>query len=224
MLWQYVATCFHAKKGDLGVSDSQILVHHDGCHSDESCREEEHSLTDTHLAAFVFIANQCILDGQRTGIVLSVSPLLPEEGSQTAGGSSVAPHGGSSVPMNLSSVMGVVGGATGSDVGRKFLYDGALSSEDSGGGLVVFVTHQVALVVSKILYPHRTEIFIGLEKMAQWLKISTRHHLLGGIAVCSSLACSRLLFLVSVDYVVLGMIEERDAILICNHELHEYKK
>ncbi|CAM6085101.1 unnamed protein product [Calypogeia fissa] len=94
------------------------------------------------------VNTSCILDGQRTGIVLSVSPLLPEEGSQNTGGTSTAPHGGSSVPMNLSSVMGVVGGATAtaSDVGRKFLYDGA-ASEDNGGGLVVFVTHQVALVV-----------------------------------------------------------------------------
>jgi hypothetical protein len=92
------------------------------------------------------------LDGQRTGIVLSVSPLLPEEASQVAGGSTAAPHGVSSGPMNLSTVMGVVGGATGTDVGRKYLYDASSSLEDNGGGFVVFVTHLVALVVSRVLY------------------------------------------------------------------------
>lgn len=114
--------------------------------------------------------------------MLSVSPLLPEEGSQNAGGPSIAPPGGSSVPMNLSSVMGVVGGATATatDVGRKFLYDGA-ASEDNGGGLVVFVTHQFALVVS------RFNFLTKYRYLLHWNNCHVRREMLSSSVPCSHL-------------------------------------
>lgn len=76
----------------------------------------------------VTVKTQCLLDGQRTGTVLCASPLLPDEftfsGNTTGSGSS----------------MGGVGGAT----PWKFFNEGSSLPEE---GVVIFVTHQTALVV-----------------------------------------------------------------------------
>ncbi|BBN19147.1 vacuolar protein sorting-associated protein 8 [Marchantia polymorpha subsp. ruderalis] len=87
-----------------------------------------------------------LLDGQRTGVVLSLAPLLPNEGTHIPGSANASPSGISSSPINLGTVMSVVGGGASNDVGRKFLYDGSSSNEE-GGGLVVLATYQAALVV-----------------------------------------------------------------------------
>uniref|UniRef100_A0A803M377 RING-type domain-containing protein n=1 Tax=Chenopodium quinoa TaxID=63459 RepID=A0A803M377_CHEQI len=80
----------------------------------------------------VTVKTLCLLDGQRTGTVLCASPLLPDEftfsGNTTGSGSSI---GG---------VMGGVGGAS----PWKFFNEGSSLSEE---GVVIFVTHQTALVV-----------------------------------------------------------------------------
>uniref|UniRef100_A0A803KZV0 RING-type domain-containing protein n=1 Tax=Chenopodium quinoa TaxID=63459 RepID=A0A803KZV0_CHEQI len=80
----------------------------------------------------VTVKTLCLLDGQRTGTVLCASPLLPDEftfsGNTTGSGSSI---GG---------VMGGVGGAA----PWKFFNEGSSLSEE---GVVIFVTHQTALVV-----------------------------------------------------------------------------
>lgn len=85
-----------------------------------------------------------------------MSPLLLDEEFQGAGGINPAQQGGASPPPTLGSVMGgvmggVVGGVGAVDVGRKFLYDGANSSDEGVGGMVVFVTHQTVLVVNFLL-------------------------------------------------------------------------
>lgn len=97
-----------------------------------------------------------MLDGARTGTVLSVSPLLLDEEFRATGGINPAQQGGASPPPTLGSVMGgvmggVVGGVGAVDVGRKFLYDGANSTDEGVGGMVVFVTHQTVLVVNFLL-------------------------------------------------------------------------
>ena len=93
-----------------------------------------------------------MLDGARTGTVLSVSPLLLDEEFRATGGINPAQQGGASLPPTLGSVMGgVVGGVGAVDVGRKFLYDGANSTDEGVGGMVVFVTHQTVLVVNFLL-------------------------------------------------------------------------
>ncbi|KAJ7567914.1 hypothetical protein O6H91_01G011900 [Diphasiastrum complanatum] len=109
-----------------------------------------HTFTVVPLLRRYSVTTQCLLDGQRTGVVLSLSPLLYDESSYAFGSPSSLHSGGTSLtPTGLSSVMGgMVGGVVSgvnNDVGRKFLYDGASSNES--GGVVVLVTHQIALVI-----------------------------------------------------------------------------
>ncbi|KAL9245443.1 hypothetical protein vseg_019100 [Gypsophila vaccaria] len=85
------------------------------------------------------IKTQCLLDGQHTGTVLCASPLLPDEVSGAA--SSTLPGSSAGSTSSLSGVMGgVVGGAT----GWKLFTEGSSLTEE---GVVIFVTHQNALVV-----------------------------------------------------------------------------
>ncbi|XP_024531344.1 vacuolar protein sorting-associated protein 8 homolog [Selaginella moellendorffii] len=86
-----------------------------------------HTFTLVPLLRRFSVTTQCLLDGQRTGVVLSLAPLLLTE----------------SLLQNITG-SGITG-AAGNDAGRKFLYDGS-SSSDETGGLVVFVTQQIALV------------------------------------------------------------------------------
>ncbi|OVA04700.1 Clathrin [Macleaya cordata] len=88
------------------------------------------------------IKTQCLLDGQRTGTVLSASPLLIDvSGSAltSALGNATASSSG------IGSMMGgVVGGVVGAEAGWKLFSEGSSLVEE---GVVIFVTHQTALVV-----------------------------------------------------------------------------
>lgn len=82
---------------------------------------------------------QCLLDGQRTGTVLSASPLLSDEGY---GGATVSSQGNTTVPS--SGISSMMGGVVGGDAGWKLFSEGSSLVEE---GVVIFVTHQTALVV-----------------------------------------------------------------------------
>lgn len=85
------------------------------------------------------IKSQCLLDGQRTGTVLCASPLLPDEFS---GGAPVTPQ--ANTTGSASSIGGVMGGVVGGASGWKLFGEGSPLPEE---GVVIFVTHQTALVV-----------------------------------------------------------------------------
>ncbi|KAJ6328871.1 hypothetical protein OIU77_010536 [Salix suchowensis] len=82
---------------------------------------------------------QCLLDGQRTGTVLSASPLLFDE---SCGGALPATQGNSSA--SSTSISSMMGGVVGGDAGWKLFNEGTSLVEE---GVVIFVTHQTALVV-----------------------------------------------------------------------------
>ncbi|CAK7348627.1 unnamed protein product [Dovyalis caffra] len=82
---------------------------------------------------------QCLLDGQRTGTVLSASPLLFDE---SCGGALPASQGNSSA--SSTSISSMMGGVVGGDTGWKLFNEGSSLVEE---GVVIFVTHQTALVV-----------------------------------------------------------------------------
>ncbi|GKU87858.1 hypothetical protein SLEP1_g2191 [Rubroshorea leprosula] len=84
------------------------------------------------------IKTQCLLDGQRTGTVLSTSPLLFDDAS---GGTSVTYQGNAAVSSTIGSMMG---GVVAADAGWKLFNEGSSLAEE---GVVVFVTYQTALVV-----------------------------------------------------------------------------
>ncbi|KAF3950591.1 hypothetical protein CMV_023678 [Castanea mollissima] len=85
------------------------------------------------------IKTQCLLDGQKTGIVLSASPVLFDEFS---GGASLSSQGNNAV--SSSSLGSMMGGVVGGDAGWKLFNEGSSLAEE---GVVIFVTHQTALVV-----------------------------------------------------------------------------
>nr|POE52599.1 isoform 3 of vacuolar protein sorting-associated protein 8 like [Quercus suber] len=85
------------------------------------------------------IKTQCLLDGQKTGIVLSASPVLFDEFS---GGASLSFQGNNAV--SSSSLGSMMGGVVGGDAGWKLFNEGSSLAEE---GVVIFVTHQTALVV-----------------------------------------------------------------------------
>ncbi|KAK9279894.1 hypothetical protein L1049_013577 [Liquidambar formosana] len=85
------------------------------------------------------IKTQCLLDGQKTGIVLSASPLLFDE---FYGGALMSSQGNGMV--STSSIGSMMGGVVGGDAGWKLFSEGSTLVEE---GVVVFVTHQTALVV-----------------------------------------------------------------------------
>jgi len=116
-----------------------------------------HTVPDETLTIPVgILQGQCLLEGDKTGPVLSVSPLLPDEGLQLMNGLNSSSQARTSQSPTLGSVMGgmgsVVGGMVGSvggmDVGRKFLYDGAAPSNEGPRPMFVLVTHHTVLVVS----------------------------------------------------------------------------
>ncbi|OIW02356.1 hypothetical protein TanjilG_08503 [Lupinus angustifolius] len=90
-----------------------------------------HSFSVVLLLNTFKIKTQCLLDGQRTGLVLSASPLLSDEFS-----------GSASIPA--SSLSSMMGGVVGGDAGWKLFNEGSSFVEE---GVVVFVTYQTALVV-----------------------------------------------------------------------------
>lgn len=85
------------------------------------------------------LISQCLLDGQRTGLVLSASPLLSDEFS---GSASAYSHG--NTMGSASSISSMMGGVVGGDAGWKLFNESSSLAEE---GVVVFVTHQTALVV-----------------------------------------------------------------------------
>lgn len=85
------------------------------------------------------VKTQCLLDGQRTGTVICASPLLPDEYTGAASGPYQANATGAS-----SSIGGMMGGVVGGTAGWKLFSEGSSLSEE---GVVIFVTHQSALVV-----------------------------------------------------------------------------
>lgn len=85
------------------------------------------------------IKTQCLLDGQRTGIVLSASPVLFDEFS---GGAFLSSQGNNAV--SSSSLGSMMGGVVGGEAGWKLFNEASSLVEE---GVVIFVTHQTALVV-----------------------------------------------------------------------------
>ncbi|XP_031251024.1 vacuolar protein sorting-associated protein 8 homolog [Pistacia vera] len=87
------------------------------------------------------IKTQCLLDGQRTGVVLSASPLLFDE---SCGGALPSSHSQGNSAATTSSIGSMMGGVVGADAGWKLFNEGSSLVEE---GVVIFVTHQTALVV-----------------------------------------------------------------------------
>ncbi|KAJ3693979.1 hypothetical protein LUZ60_009459 [Juncus effusus] len=86
------------------------------------------------------IKTQCLLDGKMNGTVLSASPLLVEETHNRSGAGTSAQGAHASVTAGgLSSMVGGV-------MGGSLFNEGAASSLEEDG-VVIFVTHQNALVV-----------------------------------------------------------------------------
>ncbi|XP_022144189.1 vacuolar protein sorting-associated protein 8 homolog [Momordica charantia] len=85
------------------------------------------------------IKTQCLLDGQKTGTVLSASALLLNESC----GSSLPPTL-ANVAVSTSSIGSMMGGVVGGDSGWKLFNEGSSLVEE---GVVIFATHQTALVV-----------------------------------------------------------------------------
>ncbi|KAL5792140.1 hypothetical protein ACOSP7_000734 [Xanthoceras sorbifolium] len=98
-----------------------------------------HSFSVVPLLNRFSIKTQCLLDGQRTGLVLSASPLLLDE---SCGGALMASQGNSAA--STSSIGSMMGGVVGGDTAWKLFNEGSSLVEE---GVVIFVTHQTALVV-----------------------------------------------------------------------------
>ncbi|RDY08694.1 Vacuolar protein sorting-associated protein 8-like protein, partial [Mucuna pruriens] len=98
-----------------------------------------HSISVVPLFSRISIKTQCLLDGQSTGLVLSASPLLSDDFS---GSASPFSQGNTTAPA--SSISSMMGGVVGGDAGWKLFNEGPSLAEE---GVVVFVTHQTALVV-----------------------------------------------------------------------------
>ncbi|XP_027334306.1 vacuolar protein sorting-associated protein 8 homolog isoform X2 [Abrus precatorius] len=98
-----------------------------------------HSISVVPLLNRFSIKTQCLLDGQRTGLVLSASPLLSDDFSGNA-----SPYSQGNTTASASSISSMMGGVVGGDAGWKLFNEGSSLVEE---GVVVFVTHQTALVV-----------------------------------------------------------------------------
>ncbi|KAJ9188215.1 hypothetical protein P3X46_003596 [Hevea brasiliensis] len=88
------------------------------------------------------IKTQCLLDGQRTGTVLSASPLLFDDSISGA-----LPSSQGNASLSSCSIGNMMGGVVGADAGWKLFNEGSSMVEE---GVVIFVTHQTALVVRLI--------------------------------------------------------------------------
>lgn len=87
----------------------------------------------------LFWLHQCLLDGQKNGMVLSASP-LPDEYF----GSSLASSKAGNTATPSSSISSMVGGVVGVDSSWKLFNEDSSAVEE---GVVVFVTYQTVLVV-----------------------------------------------------------------------------
>ncbi|KAF9600812.1 hypothetical protein IFM89_012551 [Coptis chinensis] len=106
-----------------------------------------HAFSIVPLVNHFSITTKCLLDGQKTGIVLSASPLIIEDsGSLTAATGNVsASHSG------IGSMMGGV-------VGGSLFKEGSSLVEE---GVVIFVTDQTALVVR---FSPKLEVYAQLSR------------------------------------------------------------
>ncbi|KAH7431149.1 hypothetical protein KP509_08G032600 [Ceratopteris richardii] len=96
------------------------------------------------------ITTQCLVDGQNTGMVLCLSPLLLDFGTVNAGhyNNVLQPSTTAAASTALSNmvggmVRGVVAGKT-NDHAKRSMHDGQIA--DEAGNMVVFVTHQSIIV------------------------------------------------------------------------------
>ncbi|KAF8379911.1 hypothetical protein HHK36_027376 [Tetracentron sinense] len=94
-----------------------------------------HALSVVPLLNRFSIKTQCLLDGQKTGTVLSASPLIIDECYVNAL---------ISAPGNAMASTSGIGSMVGGETGWKFFGEGSSLVEE---GVVIFVTHQTALVV-----------------------------------------------------------------------------
>ncbi|XP_031383259.1 vacuolar protein sorting-associated protein 8 homolog [Punica granatum] len=112
--------------------DSQVTRQFKAVTGDSNGLVLLHSFSVVPLLNRFSIKTQCLLDGLKTGTVLSASPLIFDE---FFGGALLSSHG------NNSGSSSTIGGA---DTGWKLFNEGTSFVEE---GVVVFVTHQTALVV-----------------------------------------------------------------------------
>ncbi|MCO5587402.1 hypothetical protein L7F22_041351 [Adiantum nelumboides] len=95
------------------------------------------------------VASQCLVDGQNTGMVLCLSPLLLDVGAENSGNSNSVPQSSTTATSTALSSMvggmvrGVVAGKA-SEHGKRYIHEGGIA--DEAGNMVVFVTHQSIIV------------------------------------------------------------------------------
>ncbi|CAN6969695.1 unnamed protein product, partial [Brassica rapa subsp. trilocularis] len=102
----------------------------------------KHTFSWTLLLNMYTVKTQCLLDGQKNGMVLSASP-LPDEYF----GSSLASSKAGNTATPSSSISSMVGGVVGVDSSWKLFNEDSSAVEE---GVVVFVTYQTVLVVKLI--------------------------------------------------------------------------
>ncbi|KAF8107160.1 hypothetical protein N665_0126s0076 [Sinapis alba] len=102
----------------------------------------KHTFSWTLLLNMYTVKTQCLLDGQKNGMVLSASP-LPDENF----GSSLASSKAGNTATSSSSISSMVGGVVGVDSSWKLFNEDSAAVEE---GVVVFVTYQTVLVVKLI--------------------------------------------------------------------------
>ncbi|XP_018456561.2 uncharacterized protein LOC108827617 [Raphanus sativus] len=102
----------------------------------------KHTFSWTLLLNMYTVKTQCLLDGQKNGMVLSASP-LPDE----ILGSSLASSKAGNTATPSSSISSLVGGVVGVDSSWKLFNEDSSAEEE---GVVVFVTYQTVLVVKLI--------------------------------------------------------------------------
>ncbi|CAN6852971.1 unnamed protein product [Brassica oleracea var. botrytis] len=102
----------------------------------------KHTFSWTLLLNMYTVKTQCLLDGQKNGMVLSASP-LPDE----IFGSSLASSKAGNTATPSSSISSMVGGVVGVDSSWKLFNEDSSAVEE---GVVVFVTYQTVLVVKLI--------------------------------------------------------------------------
>lgn len=127
--------------------DSQVTRQFKAVTGDSKGLVSLHTFSVVPLLNRFSVKTQCLLDGQKTGTVLSASPLLMDE---PCGIGYTSAQGTSATASGLGSMVGgVVGGVVGGEAGWKLFNEGSSLVEE---GVVIFVTHQNALVVR--LSPH----------------------------------------------------------------------
>lgn len=87
----------------------------------------------------MILIEKCLLDGQKTGTVIAASPLLYDG---LTGGASLISQGTNASPG--SGFGSMMGGVVGGDASWKLFNEATAITEE---GVVIFVTHQTALVV-----------------------------------------------------------------------------